>query len=135
MQKIKYYYSQTWFRTPAYVFSNDYSVPNRNETVNLEDSERRQLLTVGCYGKSQRSSRITICSVFDTEMKQLFIGYTICDPRDTFKKSIGRKIAYEKAMKNPYKTIDIKDEDKISKVANAAVADIMSYFYNHVLHF
>lgn len=51
--------------------------------------------------------RITICGIWDTEKNTMSYGAAICSPEDQFVKKTGRMLAYERALSNPIRVIDI----------------------------
>lgn len=56
-----------------------------------------------------KNKSYTIASVYDEENKVLLIGKSICSPKDTFKKKIGRTISYGRAIKNPLFILNMVD--------------------------
>ena len=74
------------------------------------------IATGNIVSKLKRVPRITICSIFDPDKKVLTFGVSRCSSKDTFVKSIGRKLAFERALNNPYKTIHVSGNEKVSDI-------------------
>lgn len=94
-----------------FYFSKDFKLANMEVFLGTNNS----ILAVGnIIGKPRRVPRITICSIFDPNKKTLTFGVSRCSSKDIFVKSIGRELAFERALTNPYKIIHVSDNEKVS---------------------
>lgn len=50
---------------------------------------------------ARKLPRVTVASVYDNDTRSMSFGVAICSPKDTFKKTEGRKLAYQRAMESP----------------------------------
>lgn len=87
MKKVKYYYSHATQIRKLPVITDD-----SGEVLFICD---KKLATIS------KLPRITVASVYDDETNVLAFGVAICSPKDLFKKSIGREIAYKRALETP----------------------------------
>lgn len=60
-------------------------------------------------------SRITICGLWDTEKNTMAFGICICNPKDTFRREIGRQLSKERAINSPYTIVKITDNLSVSE--------------------
>lgn len=68
--------------------------------------------------------RVTICGIFNDETQNITFGVARCDCKDNFVKSIGRKLAFERAKNSPYRTVFVHSLTELSKVFMANAYDI-----------
>lgn len=66
--------------------------------------------------------RVTICSILDGD--KLSFGFATCSPKDQYVKKFGRHIAYERAVKKPYKVCDVKDVEAIHEATDRVITEI-----------
>ena len=94
-----------------FYFSKDFKLANMEVFLGTNN----HVLAVGnIIGKPRRVPRITICSIFDPNKKTLTFGVSRCSSKDTFVKSVGRELAFERALTSPYKIIHVSDNEKVS---------------------
>ena len=94
-----------------FYFSKDFKLANMEVFLGTNND----ILAVGnIIGKPRRVPRITICSIFDPNKKTLTFGVSRCSSKDIFVKSIGRKLAFERALASPYKIIHVSNNEKVS---------------------
>ena len=94
-----------------FYFSKDFKLANMEVFLGTNNN----ILAVGnIVSKPRRFPRITICSIFDPDKKTLTFGVSRCSSKDTFVKSIGRKLAFERALASPYKIIHVSNNEKVS---------------------
>ena len=99
--------------TVKFYFSNDFKVANMEVLLGTNNTV---VATGNIVGRLTRIPRITICGIFDTTKKTLTFGAARCSAKDTFVKAIGRELAYNRAITEPYKVISVADGEKISEV-------------------
>lgn len=99
--------------TVKFYFSNDFKVANMEV---LLGTNNKIVATGNIVGRLTRIPRITICGIFDTTKKTLTFGAARCSAKDTFVKAIGRELAYNRAITEPYKVISVADDEKVSEV-------------------
>ena len=96
-----------------FYFSRDFKLANMEVFLGTNNAV---IATGNIVSKLKRVPRITICSIFDPGKKTLTFGVSRCSSKDTFVKSIGRKLAFERALNNPYKTIHVSGNEKVSDI-------------------
>ena len=69
--------------------------------------------------KSKKLPRITVASVYDKDNNSMYFGVAICSPKDNFKKSEGRKIAYERAMNNPNVVVSNIKKNQVHSISKS----------------
>lgn len=112
MRTTKYYYSR-----PTYVKYIKTLVDGQGEILYISDKD------VAVKGK--RIPRICVASVYDHDTNTMFFGASICSPKDQFKKSIGRELAYRRALKMPTKVTRLK--------AGASVRSVSVRYANEII--
>ena len=100
MKKEKYYYSEDLHRAKVQVVIN----------------HKQAIIKMGETSEYEALPRITICGIYDNEAKTMTYGVAKCSKKDTFKRKIGQKISYARAITKPYCVVQIHPEDKISNV-------------------
>ena len=94
-----------------FYFSKDFKLANMEVFLGTNNN----ILAVGnIVSKPRRVPRITICSIFDPDKKTLTFGVSRCSSKDIFVKSVGRKLAFERALASPYKIIHVSNNEKVS---------------------
>ena len=96
-----------------FYFSRDFKLANMEVFLGTNNAV---IATGNIVSKLKRVPRITICSIFDPGKKTLTFGVSRCSSKDTFVKSIGRKLAFERALNNPYKIIHVSGNEKVSDI-------------------
>ena len=109
MSKVKYY------------FSNDFKVANMEVLLGTNNTV---IATSGIISKPRRVPRITICGILDSTKNTLTFGVSRCSTKDSFVKSIGRDLSYQRATTNPYKVVSIPSNTKISELFINTCLDI-----------
>lgn len=66
--------------------------------------------------------RVTVCSILDGNV--LRFGYTTCASKDNYVKKIGQTIAYNRAIKKPFKVVTIEDMKDIHNISDAIISEI-----------
>lgn len=91
MKTVKYYYSKAIHVRLARVVTDD-----QGEVLYmLEDG----------YKMFKKLPRVTVASIYDKDANSMSFGVAICSPKDTFKKSEGRRLAFSRALSNPSLTV------------------------------
>lgn len=96
-----------------FYFSRDFKLANMEVFLGTNNAV---IATGNIVSKLKRVPRITICSIFDPDKKALTFGVSRCSSKDTFVKSIGRELAFERALNNPYKIIYVSGNEKVSDI-------------------
>ena len=115
MRSTKYYYSR-----PAYVKYMRTLVDGQGEVLFISDR--------GLDSKPKRVPRICVASVYDRDTGIMQFGYSICSPKDIFNKSIGRDIAYKRAISKPVKKVQLKAGAKVRNVSVKYANEIIDKF-------
>ena len=87
MKTVKYYYSKIIRICYIPCLTDDHGDVLRLSEVNS--------------AKSKKLPRVTVASVYDKDNNSMSFGIAVCSPKDNFKKSEGRKIAYDRALNSP----------------------------------
>lgn len=105
MKKEKYYYSKGY----------------RKALIDVIVDETDHIVHHGAKYGVFSLPRVTICGIYDDEAHTMSYGVARCSSRDEFKREFGQRISYGRAVKRPYRVIQIQPTDKISEVfiANA----------------
>lgn len=98
---------------PRYFYSEPYSLANVNYII---DGEGYMVDLKGDMTFKKNFPRITVCGIWNTETNVMTFGIATCSTNDTFIKKIGRDLAYERALNNPVKSIDISEEDVVADI-------------------
>ena len=72
--------------------------------------------------------RVTICSILEGDC--LSFGYTVCAPKDVYRKNIGKKIAKGRAERNPSTVVHISDMKDINAISREIVNKIFDEHFN-----
>lgn len=115
MKSTKYYYSK-----PAFVKYMRTLIDGQGEVLFISEKEPGT--------KAKRIPRICVASVYDRDSDVICFGYAICSPKDIFKKSVGRELAYKRALKNPTKMIRIKPGTKVRETSVKYANEIIDNF-------
>ena len=108
MKKEKYYYGDDLRRAIAMV------------TVN----SKNMIIKINSMHTYDNIPRITICGIYDDVEKTMSYGVAKCSSNDDFRRKLGQKISYHRALHKPYRVVNIKPEDKISKLFITNARDI-----------
>ena len=95
-----------------YYFGSDLKIANMEVLLGTNDT----VIAMGSLNRIKRIPRVTICGIFDPDKKTLTFGATRCSAKDAFVRSIGRNLAYKRAIAEPYKVVSVSDNEKISDV-------------------
>ena len=86
------------------------------------------------FAPSRKLPRVTVASVYNNETNTMTFGMAVCSPKDTFKKSTGRDLAYQRAITSPMCTIrDLKPHQirrASKKCANMIMSEAEESFLN-----
>lgn len=94
-----------------------YSKPTFVETMVGITDENGNYLDEVIYVRTRKPrARITVCGIFDTETKKMQIGVSRCSHKDIFLKSVGKELAYNRALTSPIMEIEVLDGETISSV-------------------
>ena len=104
-----------------FYFSRDFKLANMEVFLGTNNTV---IATGNIVSKLRRIPRITICSIFDPNTKTLTFGVSRCSSKDTFVKSVGRKLAFERALTSPYKTVHVPDNEKVSDLCISTCVEI-----------
>ena len=89
-----------------------------------------------CYVYSDRSMstilktlpRITVASIYDSVEGTMSFGIAVCSPKDVFKKSVGRKLAEDRARIKPAIKVTISKRGKIRSVSKRYANELISSY-------
>lgn len=74
--------------------------------------------------------RTTICSILNGNT--LTFGFCTCSSKDQYKKKLGRAIAYTRALKKPYKVVELRDIKDIHIISDSIVSEILDAESNRI---
>lgn len=122
MKTVKYYYSKL--------------VHVRYLPCVTDDQGEVQFILNRNTSNPKKLPRVTVASVYDRENNSMSFGVAVCSPKDTFRKSEGRDLAYKRAMENPncvVKSIKKGHVREVSKkYSNALIEQAEAEFLNPV---
>ena len=119
MKTVKYYYSK--------------AIHVRYVPCVTDDQGEVVFLLERNVSPAKKLPRITVASVFDSEHSTMNFGVAICSPKDVFKKSEGRKLAYQRAIESPNCIVHVKRGKTryvSKKYANSLIEQAESSFLN-----
>ena len=121
MHSTKYYYSK-----PAYVRYMRTILDGQGEVLFISDRTPAP--------KAKRVPRICVASVYDKDKDMMYFGVSVCSPKDVFKKEVGRKLAYERALHKPVKKIRLTMKSNVRKTSTKYANEIIdSYLQKYVI--
>lgn len=59
---------------------------------------------------------VTVCGIYDESTGKLNIGIARCSEKDNFVKKVGKELAYNRAVNNPYITVQLPVGSKFSNL-------------------
>jgi hypothetical protein len=77
------------------------------------------------FGKSKfvkNLPRVTICTILDGN--KISFGYSTCSDKDSYNRKVGNKIAYSRAIKKPYKVVELTNIKEIHDISLKVVEEI-----------
>lgn len=117
MRTTKYYYSK-----PAYVRYLRTFLNGQGDVLYIDDK---------ADVKNVRLPRITVASVHDKDTNMMYFGVAVCNVKDVFKKAIGRKLAYDRAINSPELVVDLTDFSNRIREASTTNANRLIDEYIH----
>lgn len=111
METVKYYYSKAIHVRFAPIVTD-----NQGDALYYLERNLRP---------ARRLPRVTVASVYNKETDKMTFGVAICSPKDTFKKSEGRKLAYERAINNPDIIINKPEHNQIRRMSCDLANDLI----------
>ena len=123
MKTVKFYYSK-----PVHVRLIPVMTDSQGE-VNFVMSTVSQIV--------RTLPRITVASVYDPIDNTMSFGVSICSPKDTFKKSVGRKLAEDRARIKPNVKVKLtsRKRDYIRRISKKYSNDLISEYLSKDVHF
>jgi len=120
MKKIKYYYSE-----PVHI-----------RTLNiLTDAEGNPLYIPETKPvKVKVLPRITVAAVWDTKTDTMTFGSAVCAPADIFRKSVGRDVAYKRAISFPEVIIRVTKRNKVREASKRYANQLISQHLSKYVH-
>jgi hypothetical protein len=103
MKKVKYYYSE-----PVHIRTMSVITDAEGTPIYIPNSKPLGVKNL---------PRITVASIWNPKENKLTFGSAICSPNDTFKKAIGRDIAYKRANQFPEVTVILTKRNKIKDIS------------------
>ena len=116
MKKVKYYYSEPVHLRTMHVLTNA-----EGEPIYIPEAKPVKVKAL---------PRITVAAVWDTKTDRMTFGSAICAPADVFKKSIGREVAYKRAMEFPEVTVQLTKRGKIRETSKRYANQLISQHLN-----
>lgn len=121
MKSTKYYYSK-----PVYVRYMRTLLDGHGEVLLISDRKP--------FPKGKRVPRICVASVYDKKEDMMYFGVSVCSPKDVFKKVVGRKIAYDRAIHMPVKKVRLTMRSNIRQTSTKYANEIIdTYLQKFVL--
>lgn len=116
MKTTKYYYSK-----PVHIRTTQIMTDAQGEALYLYPSVSQVVRTL---------PRVTVAAVYDPKENSMCFGMAVCSPKDVFKKSIGRKLAEDRARIKPnVRVVNIKRgciRSVSKKYANQLISDYLT---------
>lgn len=114
MEKVKFYYS-----TPVHI-----------RTINIfTDAEGNPMYIPDCKPLNVKPvPRITVATIWNTEDNTMRFGVSVCSPKDTFKKEIGRDLAYNRAKDSAEISIKLTKRNKIRDISKRYANELISQY-------
>lgn len=88
----------------------------------LADAEGNFLYQVEGSEFVKNLPRVTICTILDGD--KLAIGFATCSSKDQYKKKVGQRIAYARALNKPYAVVDVPDIKEIHNISKKYINEI-----------
>ena len=88
---------------------------------------------LGVLGKARNQislPRLTICSIYDDETKELSFGVSRCSEKDLFVKSVGREKALKRAEESPIEVMRVDDKRMLGKIFIDRCLELEDEFYD-----
>lgn len=111
MKNVKYYYSK-----PVHI---------RLVPVMTDSQGEVNFVFSGTSNIVRTLPRITVASIYDPDENTMCFGVSVCSPKDTFKKSIGKKLAEDRAR--------IKPAIKVSKIKKGCIRSVSKRYANQLI--
>ena len=104
MKKVKYYYSEAVNvrKLPVYTDAE-------GNVICIADKPATDI---------KKIPRVTVATVYNETERTMTFGAAVCSPKDTFKKSVGRELALERATKNPEITVKIVKSNRTREISS-----------------
>lgn len=103
MKTIKYYYSK-----PVHIRLLPVATNSQGDVEFVMSNTSQIVKTL---------PRVVVASVYNPKEKIMSFGVAVCSPKDVFKKSIGRKLAEDRARINPNVKVKIIKRGSIRSVS------------------
>lgn len=116
MKKVKYYYSEAVHLRTMNVLTNAEGDP-----IYIPDAKPIKVKVL---------PRITVAAIWDTKTDRITFASAICSPKDLFKKSIGREVAYKRATEFPEVSIRLAKRSKIRDISKRYANQLISQHLN-----
>ena len=123
MKTVKYYYSK-----PVHV---------RLIPVMTDSQGEVSFVMSGISQIVRTLPRVTVASVYDPDDNTMYFGVSVCSPKDTFKKSTGRKLAEDRARIKPNVKVKLtsRKRDYIRRISKRYANELMSEYLSKDVHF
>ena len=123
MKTIKYYYSKPVHVRTIPVMTDAQGMPLY---IFKDESISRVVRTV---------PRITVASIYDPTANTMSFGVAVCSPKDVFKKSIGRKLAEDRARIKPAVKVTGIKPGRIRSVSKRYANELISSYLSKDVQF
>lgn len=123
MKTVKFYYSK-----PVHVRLIPVMTDSQGEINFVFDSVSQIVKTL---------PRVTVASVYDPLNNTMSFGVSVCSPKDIFKKSVGRKLAEDRARIKPNVKVKLtgRKRDYIRRISKKYSNDLISEYLSKDVHF
>ena len=123
MKTVKFYYSK-----PVHVRLVPVMTDSQGEVNFVFDSVSQIVRTL---------PRVTVASIYDPIDNTMSFGVSVCSPKDIFKKSVGRKLAEDRARIKPNVKVKLtgRKRDYIRRISKKYSNDLISEYLSKDVHF
>lgn len=121
MKTVKFYYSK-----PVHVRLIPVMTDSQGE-INFVFNSVSQIVRI--------LPRVTVASVYDPITNTMSFGVSVCSPKDTFKKSIGRKLAEDRARIKPVVKVCGIKRGSVRKVSRNYANKLISEYISKDVRF
>jgi len=121
MKTVKFYYSK-----PVHIRLIPVMTDSQGEVSFVMPNTSRIVKTL---------PRITVASIYNAKENIMSFGVAVCSPKDTFKKSVGRKLAEDRARINPNIKITNIKKGCIRRVSKRYANQLIAEFLEKDVHF
>lgn len=112
MKKIKFYYS-----APVHLRTMNVITDAEGNPMYIPDAKPLKVKPL---------PRITVAAIWDTKTDEMYFGSAICNPKDGFKKSVGREVSTKRAAEFPEITVKLTRRNRIRDISKRYANQLIS---------